>query len=116
MTGFLADENFNGCLIRGIRRHAPSVNILRIQDTAFMGIDDPGILDLATREDRLLLTHDVNTLIGYAKSRIAAGVRTCGVIEITRRIPVRIAVFDLQLISELLEPGEWDNRIEYLPL
>ena len=116
MTGFLADENFNGCLVRGVRRHAPLVDILRIQDTSLMGIDDPGILEFATHQNRLLLTHDVNTLIKYAKARVAAGEPTCGVIEIARRIPVRIAVFDLQLISELLLPHEWDDRIEFLPL
>ena len=116
MTTFLADENFNGCLVRGVRRHAPSVDILRIQDTSLMGVDDPGILEFATRQDRLLLTHDVNTLIKHAKARFVAGETTCGVIEIARRIPIRIAVFDLQLISELLLPHEWDNQIQFLPL
>ena len=116
MTGFFTDENFNGILLKAVRRHAPDVDLLRVQDTEVYSMDDPAVLEFATRQGRVLLSHDVKTMIGFHAQRVAAGIQTCGLIEVARFIPALAVVFDIQLIAELSEPGEWDNRVEYLPL
>ena len=33
MIRFLADENFNGRILRGVRRENPDADILRVQDS-----------------------------------------------------------------------------------
>jgi hypothetical protein len=33
MIRFLADENFNGKILRGVRRARPDADIVRVQDT-----------------------------------------------------------------------------------
>ena len=44
MTRFLADENFNNQIVRGILRQAPSIDIVRVQDVGLSGVDDPTVL------------------------------------------------------------------------
>ena len=40
----LADENFNGGIIRGLLRRNPEVDLVRVQDVGLLGADDPAVL------------------------------------------------------------------------
>jgi len=79
-----ADENFNNDIIRGLLRRTPTVDIVRVQDTVLLGADDPTVLDWAAREGRVLLTHDVRTMIDYAYARVIAGQAMLGVVVVRR--------------------------------
>jgi predicted nuclease of predicted toxin-antitoxin system len=65
----LADENFNGRILRALQRQIPDLDVMRMQDTALSGADDPILLQFAATEGRVVLTHDVETLVGYAWER-----------------------------------------------
>jgi hypothetical protein len=57
MMRFLADENFNNDVLRGILCAYPDLDIVRVQDTAFAGVDDPALLaEAASRGAILLMT------------------------------------------------------------
>lgn len=49
---FLADENFNNDILRGVLRRTPDVDILRVQDVGLSGRPDPEILAWAAQEQR----------------------------------------------------------------
>jgi hypothetical protein len=40
----LADENFNGRILRALWRQIPNLDVVRAQDTALAGADDPTLL------------------------------------------------------------------------
>ena len=63
---FLADENFDNTIVRGLIRRKPDIDIIRVQDVGLSGEDDPIVLEWAAEEDRILLTHDVATITRYA--------------------------------------------------
>ena len=65
MLKFLADENFDNTIIRGLFRHNPTLDIIRVQDVELSGKDDPSVLGWAAQEGRILLTHDVATITRY---------------------------------------------------
>lgn len=65
----LADEDFNGRIVPGIRTHYPDIDICRVQDVGLSGHHDTTILGGASISQRVILTHDVSTMIGYAKDR-----------------------------------------------
>jgi len=69
----LADENFNGDILRGLSRRQPDLDIVRAQDVGLTGADDPDILAWAAENSRIVLTHDRATMSDYAYERIAAG-------------------------------------------
>ena len=66
MTRFLADENFNNQIVRGILRQSPEIDIVRVQGVDLSGVDDPTVLAWAAQEGRIVLTHDVATMTTFA--------------------------------------------------
>nr|WP_019498087.1 DUF5615 family PIN-like protein [Pseudanabaena sp. PCC 6802] len=69
---FLADENFDNTIVRGLLRRKPDIDIVRVQDVGLSGKDDPTVLAWAAQENRILLTHDVATITHYAYERLSA--------------------------------------------
>jgi predicted nuclease of predicted toxin-antitoxin system len=95
MLRFLADENFNNDVLRGVLRRNPDLDIVRVQDVGLQGLDDPTILEWAANEGRILLTHDVETMTNYAYERVTATKAMPGVFEIKRSLPLREVIEDL---------------------
>jgi len=116
MLPLAADENFNNDIIRGLLRRNPRLDIVRIQDVGLSGASDMAVLEWASREGRVLLTHDVSTLTRHAYDRAKAGLQMPGVFEVSRAVPVGTAIEDILLLGELSLPGEWEGQIGYLPL
>jgi len=79
MLRLLADENFNGDIVRALLLRQPDLNIVRVQDVGLAGVVDPDILAWAATNDRIVLTHDRATLRDYAYERLAAGEKLPGV-------------------------------------
>ena len=61
---WLADECFDNDIIRGLLRRSPGLDLVRAQDLAEVaGSDDGHLLAWATEKDRVLLTHDLATMV-----------------------------------------------------
>ncbi len=73
MIRFLADENFNNQVVRGILRQSPNLDIVRVQDVSLSGVDDPSILAWAAQEERVVLTHDAATMTNLESAQWARG-------------------------------------------
>lgn len=116
MLRFLADENFNNNLLRGMLRQNPQIDVVRVQDVGLLGADDPDILQWAAQEERILLTYDVATITHFAYERVKRGQSMPGVFEINRKVAIKNAIDDLLLIAECGLDGEWEGQVCYLPL
>jgi predicted nuclease of predicted toxin-antitoxin system len=112
----LADENFHGDVLRGLLRVEPKLDIVRVQDTDIYQAADPVILEWAAKEDRILLTHDVQTMTKHANDRIRAGLPMPGVIEVRDDLPIGQAIEEILTTLFASKPGELANRITYIPL
>ena len=112
----LADENFNGAIIRGLLRRNPEVDVVRVQDVGLSGLDDPTVLEWAAHEGRVVLTHDQKTVPKYAYDRVEAGLPMPGVFVGDLYLNVQQAIEDLLLIAECSESEEWEGQVRYLPL
>jgi hypothetical protein len=116
MTRFLADENFNNQIVRGVLRQSPNIDIMRAQDVNLSGADDPAVLAWAAQEGRIVLTHDVATMVTFAYERIQDRFAMPGLFEVSRRVPVGLAIEEIILIAECSIEGEWEGQIRFLPL
>jgi hypothetical protein len=47
MILFLSDEDFNRCIVRGLRRRLPRLDIVRVQDVGLITRPDTEVLDWA---------------------------------------------------------------------
>ena len=92
MLRLAADENFNADILRGLLRRKPELDIVRVQDVGLSGADDRAVLEWAAEEGRVLLTHDVSTLTRYAYERVEAGNPMPGVFDVSRSVPIGVAI------------------------
>jgi hypothetical protein len=65
---------------------------------------------------RLLLTHDQNTIVKFAYDRVLEGKPMPGVIEVSRSVPISVAIDDILLIAVSSMSGKWEGQVIYLPL
>lgn len=116
MLRFVADENLNGAIIRGLFRRKPDLDLVRVQEVGLHGADDSAVLDWAAKENRVLLTHDVTTITFYAYESVRSGFKIPGVFEIGRYVPIASAIDDILLLAACSLDGEWEGQVRYLPL
>ena len=97
MIAFLADENFNRHILTGLLRRNPRIRVIRAQDAGLTGTDDKALLEWAAQHGRVLLTHDVQTPIGFGWERVRSGMPMSGVIVVGRGVRISEAVEELLL-------------------
>ncbi|MEO8397702.1 MAG: DUF5615 family PIN-like protein [Chloroflexota bacterium] len=113
---FLADENFDNRILEGVVREHLDFDVLRVQDTEIYQADDPTVLAWAAQEGRILLTRDVNTMVGFAYERVEAGLPMPGVIEIRRETTIGETIAELLIVLGASTAADWENQVKYLPL
>jgi hypothetical protein len=115
MICFVADENFNNEILRGVQRRVPAAELLRVQDTELAGQPDTMILEWAAQHGYVVLTHDVNTMRGYFYDRVNAGLPVPGLFLVHGTQAIGQVIDDLALVLLASDATEWQGRIEYLP-
>ncbi len=116
MLRLLADENFNGDIVRGLLLRDPNLDIIRVQDSNLAGADDIDILAWAAENNRIVLTHDRATLPDYAYERVVAGSPMAGVFILNDRLPVGQAIEEILSLVACSEQSEWRDRAVHVPL
>ena len=116
MLRFVADENFNQDIIRGLIQRNPSIDIVSVQDAGMSGSSDPRILEWAAQIGGVLLTHDASTMTRHAYDRVRAGSALPGVFEVPERLATGRVIEDLILLAEYSFDDEWEGQVLYLPL
>jgi hypothetical protein len=70
---FLADENLRGGILQGLQSREPAIDILDVKTGGLRGTKDPSLLEIAAKEDRVLVTHDRKTMPLHVRERRAEG-------------------------------------------
>jgi len=114
---WLADENFRNAIIRGLRRRNPGFDILRAQDIEkISGEDDRALLSFATTEGRVIVTHDLSTMVPAMRSHLRSAPRCAPIVFVPDALPVSAAIDDLLLLDECATEADWSAGVLYLPL
>jgi hypothetical protein len=117
MLRFLADENFNGRIVRGLLRRIPQLDLVRAQDLEILyQATDPVLLQWAADEQRVVVSHDISTMAYHAYERVRGWQPMPGLFEVHPDLPVGQAIEDLFLIATASLPGEWEGQVRFLPL
>lgn len=102
---FLADENLDAGIIRGLRAREP-----------LQGTKDPALLELAERQDRALITYDRNTMTRHCRDRLNAGKLNPGVFILRQdEAAIGAIIESLLLVWSASQAEEWRNQVVYLP-
>lgn len=116
MLRFVTDEDFNRSITRGVLRVRPDVDLVRVQDVGLRTQADAIVLNWAAAEDRVLLTHDVQTMPAYAYERVRNLLPMPGVFVVPQDAAIGRIIEDLILLVECSREGEWEGQVHYLPL
>lgn len=116
---FLTDEDFNLHIVAGLRRLEPTVDVETAQEAGLLGAPDPDILAYAKTHDRVLLTHDKQTMpVHFAAfvQQLPGGEHTPGVMYIDQLLAIGVAIEAIHLVWADSTHEEWRDQETYLPL
>jgi hypothetical protein len=117
MLPLAADADVHGDILRGLRRRRPQINLVRVQDSLPEGTPDPDVLAWAAGENRVLITNDRNTMVGFAYQRVTSGLALPGLIATTHEQSIGSTIDDILLVAEYMPAEEIKDRVViFLPL
>lgn len=112
----MADEDFNRIIVRGVLRTRPDIDIVRAQDVGLRAQNDLAVLNWAATNQRIVLTHDAQTMPAQAYERILNSLPMPGVFVVQQQESVSRIIEEIILIAECSEENEWEGQVNYLPL
>ena len=74
------------------------------------------MLEWAATQNRIVVTHDVETLLMFAYERVVDGQPMPGVIAVSQSLHIGQAIEDLVTAIECSEASELENSVLHLPL
>ena len=116
MLRLIADENFKRAIIDALRRLLPDIDVVLAKDVGLLQTDDRIILEWAATNGRIVVTHDISTMPGYAYERVEAALPMPGVFAVPSHLSIGRAVDDLATLTACSDDDEWEGRVLFLPL
>jgi predicted nuclease of predicted toxin-antitoxin system len=114
-TRFLADQDLNDVIVRGIARLEPTVEFARLREFGLEELPDIDVLRFAARERSIVVSHDVNSMTATAFAMVAAGEAMHGLLIVHQDRPTAPVIESLLLILSETEAEDWIGRMAYLP-
>lgn len=113
---FLFDHDFDDRIVRGFLRREPSAECVRCREVGLEKAADDVVLAYAAKEERVVVSHDVNTMRHAAIVRLTAGLPMHGLILSHQGAKIGVIIDDLQLLWTVLEADELIGTIRFLPV
>ena len=114
MPRLLADESFNNKILQGLLRQQSDLDIVRVQEVGLTNTPDPEVLEWAAQENRVVLTHDKNTMTKYAYARLRAGQLLPGMLVVPWNMPIGRAIENILIALGASLADEWAGQVRYI--
>ena len=106
----LADADLNGAIVSGAIRRNAELDFKRAEDVPLEGLDDEVVLDMAARDRRVLVSHDVSTMPDHFREYIRR--RTSpGLVLVPQELSIGKAIENILVICEACDEADLENRI-----
>jgi Domain of unknown function (DUF5615) len=110
----LADADLKSAIVSGTIRRNTELDFRRAQDVPLDALDDGRVLELAAEDNRVLISHDVNTMPvhfrEFTRDRVSPGL-----ILIPQQLNIGAAIESLLTICEACDGPDLENLIYLLP-
>jgi hypothetical protein len=115
-VSFLADEDLDNDIIRGLRSREPAIDILDVKTAGLRGTGDSELLSVAAEQDRILITHDRRTMTRHFYQRVHDGTLAPGLFILPQRQgAIGEVIESFLLVWTASQADESRNQIAYLP-
>jgi hypothetical protein len=91
------------------------LDFLSANQAKLHGLPDPEVLALAAEHDRILVTHDRQTMPGHFGEFLVQGNSSPGVFLVSQDEPIGEVIDELVLIWAASDAEEWRDRIVNIP-
>ena len=112
---FQADADLNERIVSGALRRAPEVDFRTATSAGIRGLHDSDVLEMAALENRLLVTHDWETM-PYHFGKFILERQSAGVLVIPQQLGIGQAIEEIIMIWYVSEAEEYTNSIRRIPL
>jgi hypothetical protein len=116
MLRLVSDEDVHDDVVRGLRRRDPALDLVRVLDVGLNRTPDPIILDWAAGEGRVLITGDVNSMVGFAWGRVRSGLPMPGALALVENVGIGRVSDDILLVAQCYSADEIKDQVLYIPL
>jgi hypothetical protein len=113
---FQADNDLRSSIRTGVLRHEPSIDFQSAHAAKLDSVPDAEVLRLAMVQDRILISHDENSMPAHFGAFLAGGNRSPGVLLVPQVAPVGRVIESILLVWIASDAAEWINRIAWLPI
>jgi len=111
---WLADECFDNDIIRGLVRRFPGFDLVRAQDISeIAGRNDETLLAWAAKHERVVLTHDLATIVPALRKGSAA---FAGIVLVRDSLPIGQVIEEVLLLDQCSMESDWTAVVIHLPL
>lgn len=76
---------------------------------------DPEILEWAAQNERVVVTLDVSTMIGYARDRVRDGRPTAGLLVLRKGLESRVWIENSTMMAVCYDPPDMADQIRFIP-
>ncbi len=112
---WVADECFDNDIIRGLLRRFPGFDFVRAQDISEVaGRDDETLLAWAAKHGRVVLTHDLATMVPALQ--IHGQSASTAIVLVPDSLPIGQVIEEVLLLDQCSTRSDWAAGIIYLPL
>jgi hypothetical protein len=115
MIRFLADADLNHAIVKGCRRQEPAMDFLSAKEANLEGVPDADVLAIAAEQDRILVTHDRQTMPRHFGAFLMSGRSSPGVFLVSQQVSIGEVIEALVLIWAASDLSDWKNRIVNIP-
>jgi hypothetical protein len=112
---WLADECFDNDIIRGLLRRSPDFDVVRAQDISEVaGRGDETLLAWAAKHERVVLTHDLATMVPALQ--IQGRPASTAIVVVPDSLPIGQVIEEVLLLDQCSRESDWSAGVIYLPL
>jgi hypothetical protein len=98
-------------------RRSPDLEIVRAQDIVeTAGRDDETLLEWAADKERVLLTHDLATMIPALLRRRQQGHKCRPIVLVADSLPIGAVIENILLLDQCSTESDWSADVVRLPL
>ena len=115
MLDLLLDNDFNERIVAGVLAREPRLDVVRLREIGLDQAPDPQVLAYAADHERVVVTHDVNTMTAHAYRRVADGLKMPGMLVMHQTIDIGVGVHALLVTAACLNVGELEGQVWFLP-
>jgi len=116
MLKLLIDENLDQRILRGLLLRVPNLPYTVVQETVLAQSRDSVLLQWASENHHVLVTHDRTTMLRAASQRLRSAQNVAGLVIVKKETSLSRVIDDLVLVLECCTETDIENQVLFIPI